>query len=108
MAFDKNQRAAWDKRERQNLLLKLHKTIDADILLRLSGKNKSGYIKSLIRADIDNDQIVKSHCYKCGEKSQATITINKHDQNTAPLTLPICLHCFNKTFGGLEYGKEEN
>ena len=47
--------ARYDKENTQQILLKLNKVTDADILDRLhSVRNKQGYIKKLIRQDINN------------------------------------------------------
>lgn len=46
--------AKWDKENRRNVVLRLVKTTDADLLEYLDGlPNKQGYIKALIRADME-------------------------------------------------------
>ena len=45
----------WEKANIKRLQIKLHTTIDADILQKLdSVPNKQGYIKQLVRQDIAN------------------------------------------------------
>jgi len=47
--------ARYDKANTQDVRLKLNKKTDADILAHLAAQpNKQGYIKSLIRADLEN------------------------------------------------------
>lgn len=48
------QKYAWDKDNTTKVWLKLNNRLDADILERLSEEeSRQGYIKSLIRADIE-------------------------------------------------------
>lgn len=50
--------ARYDKENTQQILLKLNKVTDADILDRLhSVRNKQGYIKKLIRQDINKTEV---------------------------------------------------
>lgn len=50
--------ARYDKENTQQILLKLNKVTDADILDRLhSVRNKQGYIKRLIRQDINKTEV---------------------------------------------------
>ena len=50
--------ARYDKENTQQVLLKLNKVTDADILDRLrSVRNKQGYIKKLIRQDINKTEV---------------------------------------------------
>ena len=56
MATDAQKRAVakYDAKATRKVLLKLNKTTDADILQRLDEvENKQGYIKQLIREDIE-------------------------------------------------------
>lgn len=81
-----------DVQNRYNVAIKLHKEKDADILLKLSGVNRQGYIKDLIRADLNIDQVKKMACCKCGSKSSAYIHIKRFDSES-DLYLPFCTSC---------------
>lgn len=58
MAFDQlAYQAEYDKANTQRVSVKLNKTHDADILEHLEKQpNKQGYIKALIRADIEKEK----------------------------------------------------
>lgn len=46
--------AKWDRENRRNIVLRLSKTTDAEILAYLDSlPNKQGYIKSLIKQDME-------------------------------------------------------
>ena len=50
-------RAAWEAANTVKVGLKLQRSTDADILHRLAAeKNKQGYIKALIRADMNKNE----------------------------------------------------
>ena len=52
--------ARYDKANTQDVRLKLNKKTDADILDHLASlPNKQGYIKSLIRADLEKQKATK-------------------------------------------------
>lgn len=52
--------AKYDAKATMQIKMKLNKTTDADIIEKLSSvDNKQGYIKSLIRADIEKQNNVK-------------------------------------------------
>lgn len=45
--------AKYDANNTKRIFLKLNKNTDKDIIEHLEGKNKQGYIKSLIRKDME-------------------------------------------------------
>lgn len=51
----------WQKENTKQVLLKLNTATDADILKHLADKNKQGYIKALIRKDMEERGIRYEH-----------------------------------------------
>lgn len=56
-----DRRARYDAAHTRQIVLKLNRRTDADILRKLDEQpNKQGYIKQLIRADIDFSDFLRS------------------------------------------------
>ena len=82
----------YNKAKTTTVLLRLNKSTDADIIERLEQeKNKTGYIKSLIRVDIERrKQMFAYFCDCCGKKFKSEIPERNENGMLNNICCPTC------------------